>query len=167
MKRIGVLSDTHSYLDPKIFQYFKEVDEIWHAGDLGHIDIADQLKLFKPTKLVYGNIDGHIIRAGLKEVEIFSCEELKVMMIHIAGKFSSYTEELRKLILEEKPGLLVCGHSHLLKVAFDKKNQLLYLNPGACGIVGFHTVRTIVRFSIEGKEIRNMEVIELMPRHKP
>ncbi len=166
MKRIGVLSDTHSFLDPKIFQYFEEVDEIWHAGDIGNIEIADQLAAFKTTRLVYGNIDGYMIRSALNETEIFKVDDVKILMTHIAGSFSYYNSVVRKQILQEKPGILVCGHSHLLKIAFDQKHQLLYINPGACGVTGFHTVRTILRFTITEKEIKNMEVIELMPRHK-
>jgi putative phosphoesterase len=165
MTRIGLLSDTHSYLDPKIFKYFEHCDEIWHAGDIGSIDIIDQLNQFKKTRIVFGNIDGHLIRATVKEAEVFQLENHKILIVHIAGKFESYNAMVREKIAIEKPSILVCGHSHLLKVAFDKKYNLLYINPGACGKNGFHTVRTIVRFVIDGSEIKNLEVIELQPRH--
>lgn len=165
MTRIGLLSDTHSYLDPKIFKYFEHCDEIWHAGDVGSIDIIDQLNQFKKTRIVFGNIDGHVIRSAVKETEIFQLEKHKILMVHIAGKFESYNAGVRERILNEKPSILVCGHSHLLKVAYDKKYKLLYMNPGACGKNGFHEVRTIIRFVIDGSDIKNMEVVELQPRH--
>jgi putative phosphoesterase len=165
MIRIGLLSDTHSYLDPKIFKYFEHVDEIWHAGDIGSIDILDELNQFKKCRFVFGNIDGHVIRSAVRETALFQVEQHKVMMTHIAGKFGTYNSNIRDIIQTEHPGVLVCGHSHLLKVAFDQKYNLLYLNPGACGKNGFHLVRTIVRFVIDESEIKNMEVIELQPRH--
>ena len=165
MTRIGLLSDTHSFLDPKVFNYFENCDEVWHAGDLGTIDIVDQLNHFKKSRIVFGNIDGHVIRATVNETEVFQIEEHKILMTHIAGKFGSYNSNVRDLIVKEKPTILICGHSHLLKVAFDKKYNLLYINPGACGKNGFHTVRTLIRFAIDGKEIKNLEVIELHPRY--
>ena len=165
MTRIGLLSDTHSYLDPKVFTYFEHCDEIWHAGDVGSIEIIDLLSQFKKTRIVFGNIDGHIIRATVKETELFQVEDLKILLIHIAGSFGSYNSIVKPIVHKEKPTVLVCGHSHLLKVAYDNKNKLLYINPGACGKNGFHTVRTIIRFVIDGAEIKNLEVIELMPRN--
>lgn len=165
MTHIGLLSDTHSYLDPKVFTYFEHCDEVWHAGDLGTIDIVDQLNQFKKSRIVFGNIDGHVIRATVNETEVFQVEEHKILMTHIVGKFGSYNSNVRDLLVKGKPSILICGHSHLLKVAFDKKYNLLYINPGACGKNGFHTVRTIIRFAIDGKEIKNLEVIELQPRH--
>lgn len=165
MTRIGLLSDTHSYLDPKIFKYFEHCDEIWHAGDVGSMDIIDQLNQFKKTRIVFGNIDGHVIRSAVKETEIFQLEMHKILMVHIAGKFESYNAGVREKIVNENPSILVCGHSHLLKVAFDKKYNLLYMNPGACGKNGFHEVRTIIRFVIDGSDIKSLEVIELQPRH--
>lgn len=165
MIRIGLLSDTHSYLDPKVFKYFEACDEVWHAGDIGSIEIIDQLAKFKKSRIVFGNIDGHLIRASVEETELFELEDQKILLTHIAGSFGSYNLNTRAFIEKEKPGLLVCGHSHLLKVAYDKRNQLLYLNPGACGKNGFHTVRTIIRFVISGSEIKNLEVIELQPRY--
>ena len=165
MIRIGILSDTHSFLDPKIFTYFEHCDQVWHAGDIGSIEIIDQLNQFKKSKIVFGNIDGHVIRASVNESELFQVEDQKILIVHIAGKFGSYHANIRELIEKEKPTILVCGHSHLLKVAFDQKNKLFYINPGACGRIGFHAVRTIIRFVIDGTEIKNLEVIELLPRH--
>lgn len=137
MIKIGLLSDTHSYLDPKVFNYFESCDEIWHAGDIGSIQIVDQLKEFKKTQIVFGNIDDHKIRTITKEHELFQAEDFKVLLIHIAGKFGSYNPKVRELIKIEKPGIIVCGHSHILKVAFDQLHQVLYINPGACGKSGF------------------------------
>ena len=165
MTRIGLLSDTHSYLDPKIFTYFSHCDEIWHAGDIGSVEIIDQLSQFKKTRMVFGNIDNHVIRSSINETEIFQLDNQKILITHITGKFGSYNSTTKLLIENEMPQILVCGHSHLLKVAFDKKNNLLYLNPGACGRIGFHTVRTIIRFTMDGAEVKDMEVIELQPRH--
>ncbi|MBK8449957.1 MAG: metallophosphoesterase family protein [Saprospiraceae bacterium] len=161
MIKIGLLSDTHSYLDPKVFNYFESCDEIWHAGDIGSIQIVDQLKEFKKTQIVFGNIDDHKIRTITKEHELFQAEDFKVLLIHIAGKFGSYNPKVRELIKIEKPGIIVCGHSHILKVAFDKLHQVLYINPGACGKSGFQKVRTLMRFTIDKAEIKDMEVIEL------
>ncbi len=160
MKKIGLISDTHSFLDPKVFTHFSESDEIWHAGDIGDIKIIDELNSFKPTKLIWGNIDDQLIRRSVPEIQIFEIESHKILMIHIAGKFGSYTPQTRELIAEHKPTVLVCGHSHILKIAFDKKHNLLYLNPGAYGISGFHQIRTMLRFTIDGKEIKNVEIIE-------
>ncbi|MBK6546693.1 MAG: metallophosphoesterase family protein [Saprospiraceae bacterium] len=161
MIKIGLLSDTHSYLDPKVFNYFESCDEIWHAGDIGSIQIVDQLKEFKKTQIVFGNIDDHKIRTITKEHELFQAEDFKVLLIHIAGKFGSYNPKVRELIKIEKPGIIVCGHSHILKVAFDQLHQVLYINPGACGKSGFQKVRTLMRFTIDKAEIKDMEVIEL------
>ena len=160
MIKIGILSDTHSFLDDKIFEYFKTCDEIWHAGDVGALHIVDQLKAFKPCRMVFGNIDNKDIRLSIPEYDIFHIEEVKVMIIHIAGKFGTYSSRVQALLKEHKPQLLVCGHSHILKIAYDSKWQLLYLNPGAFGIHGIHTVRTLLRFNIHGKDINGMEIIE-------
>jgi putative phosphoesterase len=165
MTKIGLLSDTHSFLDPKILSYFETCDEIWHAGDIGSIEVLDTLMQFKKFRIVYGNIDGHVIRSVVNETELFQIEEHKILMTHIAGPFGSYNPEIRSIIRKEKPTILVCGHSHILKVAYDQKNELLYINPGSCGKQGFQTVRTIIRFAIDGKELKNMEVIELQPRN--
>ena len=161
MTRIGLLSDTHSFLDPKIFEHFSECDEIWHAGDIGDETVSKQLSGFKPFKAVYGNIDGNPIRVHYPLKQYFLCEEVKVLITHIAGSPSYYQPEARKMIEEHKPDLLVCGHSHICKVIHDKKHHLLYMNPGAAGKSGFHKVRTVLRFSVTGKKIENLEVIEL------
>lgn len=164
MTRIAILSDTHGYIDDKLFYYLESCDEVWHAGDIGDLDIVDRLKAKIKSRIVYGNIDNHILRVSVPEVLVFNCESVKVLIIHIAGKMGIYSPEVRKLIAEHKPGILVCGHSHILKVGFDKKYQLLYINPGAYGLHGFHCIRTLIRFIIDGKDIKNMEVIEI-PRN--
>ena len=161
MKKIGLLSDTHSYLDPKIFEYFEKCDEIWHAGDIGEASVSDQLSKFKPLKAVSGNIDGQDIRMLHPVDRIFFCEEVKVFMIHIGGYTGNYFPEAGKKIIEHKPDLFICGHSHILKVMRDTKYNLLHINPGAAGKSGFHKIKTIVRFDINSKRIENLEVIEL------
>jgi putative phosphoesterase len=164
LKKIGLLSDTHGYLDPKIFEYFSEVDEIWHAGDIGSIEVTDTLKKFKPLRAVYGNIDDHIIRSEFPEFNRFTCENVEVLITHIGGKPEKYSkpafEELQKAI----PKLFICGHSHILLVKMDKRFNMLWMNPGACGFKGFHSVKTIVRFEIDGDKIQNLEAIELGKR---
>lgn len=159
--RIGLLSDTHGFLDQEVFTYFKECDEIWHAGDFGNITLVDALAAFKPLKGVYGNIDGTEIRATYPEVAAFYCEELKVVMTHIGGYPGRYAPRVRPLLAKETPGLFISGHSHILKVIYDKKLGLLHINPGAAGREGFHKVRTITRFSVSGARIHDLEVIEL------
>ena len=161
MIRIGLLSDTHSYLDPKVFDYFRACDEIWHAGDIGDIVVSDTLSKFKTLRAVSGNIDGQEIRQ-IHPVELnFSCEEITVLIIHIGGYPGNYFPEAKKKIISNKPDLFICGHSHILKVMQDKKYNLLHINPGAAGKTGFHKVRTMVRFAVNGKKIENLEVIEL------
>jgi putative phosphoesterase len=164
MTRIGVLSDSHSDFDPKILHYFSDCDEIWHAGDIGNLLIIDKLKAVKKTRAVYGNIDNAKIRSEIPEVQIFEIENCKILITHIAGTFENYNKNVKNLIAENRPDILVCGHSHILKVAYDKTNQLLFINPGACGKSGFHQVRTLIRFNIDGSAIQDMEVIELLPR---
>lgn len=159
--KIGLLSDTHSYLDPKIFSYFGKCDEIWHAGDIGDLSLSDQLSKFKPLKAVSGNIDGQDIRALHSPDQVFYCEEVKILITHIGGYPGNYFPEARNKIIEHKPDLFICGHSHILKVMRDSKNNLLHINPGAAGKSGFHKIKTIVRFDINGKRIENLEVIEL------
>ena len=161
MKKIGLLSDTHSYLDPKVFEYFNLCDEIWHAGDIGDEAIADQLKKFKPLIAVSGNIDGTPIRSSYPVDQIFLCEKIKVFITHIGGYPGNYFPEIRKKIIQHQPGLFICGHSHILKVMRDKEFTLLHINPGAEGKTGFHKMRTIVRFEITEHRIENLEVIEL------
>lgn len=161
MTKIGLISDTHNFLDEAVFKHFKEVDEIWHAGDFGTIIIAEQLRAFKPLKGVYGNIDGYDIRSEYPEQLLFKCEEVKVFMKHIGGYPNRYAPGVKNIILKEQPNLFISGHSHILKVMYDEKLHCLHMNPGAAGIQGWHKVRTLIRFVIEGSEIKNCEVIEL------
>lgn len=162
--KIGILSDTHGFLDDKVFKHFATCDEIWHAGDIGNESVLNQLKSFKPLRAVYGNIDDRNIRASVSEVEVFQIFEKKIAMIHIAGKLGTYTSQARDLILKHRPDVLVCGHSHILKIAFDEKYKLLYMNPGAVGLSGFHQVRTMIRIEINSNFLGNAEVIELSNR---
>lgn len=164
MVKIGLLSDTHSFLDEKIFDYFTEVDEIWHAGDIGDPQVIKQLADFKPVRAVYGNIDEPALRHQYPENAIFTMEGLKVFMTHIGGYPGRYNARVRKLIDEHQPKLYICGHSHILKVMPDPKRALLHINPGACGQHGFHQVRTIVRFTINDGKIEELQVIELGQR---
>jgi putative phosphoesterase len=166
MTKIGLLSDTHGYIDPKVYKYFEHVDEIWHAGDIGDIQVTDTLAEFKPVKAVYGNIDNHIIRSQFKEIEIFTINGVKIVMIHIGGYPNRYVPGVRALLEKEKPDLFICGHSHILKVIYDKKLELLHLNPGAAGFQGFHKVKTLIRFELNNGKIENLEIIELGPRNK-
>ncbi len=164
MTRIGLLSDTHGYLDPKIFDYFAEVDEIWHAGDVGSLDVIDELKAFKPLRGVYGNIDGAEIRAELPEFQQFECDGVSVLITHIGGKPGKYQRKAYEKIEEVHPRLFVCGHSHILLVKMDPRYDMLWMNPGACGYKGFHQVKTILRFSLSEGRIHDLEVIELGKR---
>lgn len=162
--RIGLISDTHSYIDEKTLGYLREVDEIWHAGDIGNQEVIDALEKVAPVKAVYGNIDGGKLRY-YPEVLTFEAGGMKVMMIHIAGPIGKYNPKLRALLISEKPQLLVCGHSHILKVQKDPVfENLLYINPGAAGIHGFHKMRTIIRMEILAGKITKMEVVELGKR---
>ncbi|MDA9066977.1 metallophosphatase family protein [Flavobacteriales bacterium] len=165
--KIGVISDTHGYLDEQVFKYFKDCDEIWHAGDIGDLQVTDRLKEFKRLKCVFGNIDGTEARKEFKETIRFTCQGLVVMITHIGGKQYVYTPAIREDLKRNPPDIFVCGHSHILKVGYDKRFGFLYLNPGAAGIHGFHKVRTLLRFDIINKTPRNMEVIELGERAKP
>lgn len=161
MIRIGLLSDTHGYLDEAIFKHFELCDEIWHAGDFGDIAVADTLAAFRPLRGVYGNIDGKDVRAVFPEHLRFNCEEVDVWMTHIGGYPNRYSPQVRKDIQLNPPQLFICGHSHILKVMYDQKLQCLHLNPGAAGKQGWHKVRTLLRFSINDNRIENLEVIEL------
>lgn len=161
MKRICLLSDTHSFLDPKIKKYASSCDEIWHAGDIGVISVADELNKMKPLKAVYGNIDGHIARRAFPKTLIFNCEEMKILITHIGGYPGRYSKDVKAELEKERPDIFICGHSHILKVIYDNKLNLLHLNPGACGNHGFHKVKTLLRFTIDGKKIQDMEVVEL------
>jgi putative phosphoesterase len=165
--KIGLLSDTHSFLDNKVFDYFKEVDEIWHAGDIGDAEVINQLEKYKTVRAVYGNIDDKNIQSRYPEDNWFDCEGIIVWMTHIAGAPPNYNPRIKKVLQEKIPGLLICGHSHILKVVKDKTYQnMVYINPGAAGNHGFHHMKTILRFEILNKEIKNMEVIELGKRGK-
>lgn len=161
MKRIGLLSDTHNYLDDAIFRHFEQCDEIWHAGDFGTAEIADKLNAFKPLRGVYGNIDGYDIRSVYPEKLRFTCEEVKVLMIHIGGYPGKYTPLAKAALLEDPAQLFISGHSHILKIQYDPKMSCLHINPGAAGRQGWHKVSTLVRFIIDGNDIRDAEVIEL------
>jgi uncharacterized protein len=164
MRRIGLLSDTHGYLDNRILDFLGECDEIWHAGDIGNIETAQQLSAFKPFRAVYGNIDGTDLRQDYPVRLRFLCENVDVLMVHIGGCPGHYFAGIRKEFISTPPKLFISGHSHILKVIYDKKYQLLHINPGAAGITGFHQVRTLIRFSIDKENIRDLEVIELGQR---
>ena len=161
MTRIGLISDTHSYLDEAVFSHFSNCDEIWHGGDFGDISVIEKLAAFKPLKGVYGNIDSHEIRTQFPEQLVFNCEEVKVMMRHIGGYPPRYNPETKKELNIHQPQLFICGHSHILKVMYDEKLQCLHMNPGAAGKHGWHKVSTLIRFVIDGKDMRDCEVIEL------
>ena len=161
MIRIGLISDTHGFLDETVFKHFENCNEIWHAGDFGTIEIAKRLKEKKRLKAVFGNIDGQEIRSQFSEQLVFMCEEVKIMIRHIGGSPPKYNPETKKELLIHKPQLFICGHSHILKIMYDDKLQCLYMNPGAAGKQGWQKVRTVVRFVIDGKEIKKCEVIEL------
>ena len=160
MKRIGLLSDTHGWLNPAVFDFFKDCDEIWHAGDIGGADVANALSAFKPLRAVYGNIDDYKVRDMFDWINIFAVENVVVMMTHIGGYPNHYEPGIEQLIIEEKPDIFISGHSHILKVMRDKYYNLLHINPGAAGNTGFHKVMTMVRFQIDGREIKNMELYE-------
>jgi putative phosphoesterase len=164
MTKIGLISDTHNYLDSAVFRHFAGCDEIWHAGDFGTAAIADELKAFKPLRGVYGNIDGYDIRSVYPEQLVFTCEAVKVLMIHIGGHPAKYAPGVKDKIRTEKPQLFISGHSHILKVQYDAQLQCLHMNPGAAGKQGWHKVRTLLRFAIDGNDIKNCEVIELGTR---
>lgn len=161
MKQILLLSDTHGHIDDRIVAYAQEVDEIWHAGDFGNLAVIESLQQIKPLRGVYGNIDGTEIRKIVPEVARFYCEEVEVLMIHIGGYPKKYTPLVKKEIASRTPQLFISGHSHILKAMYDSENSLLHLNPGAAGKQGWHQMRTMMRFTIEGEEIRNLEIIEL------
>ena len=164
MKRIGLMSDTHGFLDEKVLKYFEACDEIWHAGDIGTIEVADKVEAFKPFRAVYGNIDGADIRRCYPLDLRFDCEGLDVLITHIGGYPNRYRKRVREMMLENPPKLFISGHSHILKVMPDSKFDLLHINPGACGNHGFHQIKTIVRFSVDAGEVFDLEVIELGKR---
>lgn len=171
MTRVGLISDTHSFLDDAVFEHFKNCDEIWHAGDFGSVELINQLRKNwsdrdGQTKLkgVYGNIDSPEIRNIFPEQLVFMCEEVKVMMRHIGGYPPRYNPETKKELLLQQPQIFISGHSHILKVMYDEKLQCLHMNPGAAGRQGWHKMRTLLRFVINGKDIRDCELIELGSR---
>lgn len=164
MTRIGLISDTHGYLDETVFKHFEQCDEVWHAGDFGGEEVAARLKEQKVLKGVYGNIDGQDIRTVYPQQLVFMCEEVKVMIRHIGGYPPKYNPETKKELLIYQPQLFISGHSHILKVMYDDQLNCLHMNPGAAGKQGWHKVRTIIRFVIDGKDMKNCEVIELGPR---
>ncbi|MDQ6813566.1 MAG: metallophosphatase family protein [Bacteroidota bacterium] len=161
MKRIGLISDTHHYLDNAVFHHLDKCDEIWHAGDFGSAAVADALQKLRPLRGVYGNIDGQDIRSKFAEVLDFTIEDVKVLMIHIGGYPGKYSPLAKKEILSKQPKIFIAGHSHILKIMYDEKFQCLHINPGAAGNQGWHKVRTLVRFIIDGGNIRDCEVVEL------
>ncbi|MDF4221562.1 metallophosphoesterase family protein [Maribacter sp. M208] len=164
MTKILLLSDTHSHIDDAILKHVKWADEVWHAGDIGSLKVTDAIAKLKPLKGVYGNIDDHIIQKEFPENNRFFCEGVDVLITHIGGYPPKYNIRTRNIIKENPPKLFICGHSHILKVMMDKKLGVLHMNPGACGKHGFHQVRTMLRFVIEGDNIKDLEVIELGKR---
>jgi len=161
MKKILLLSDTHSHIDEKILHYVDQADEVWHAGDIGNTSVLDQLAAKKPLKAVYGNIDGQEVRLQAPEFLVFTVEDVKVLMIHIGGSPGRYVPRAKTLIAEHHPNVVICGHSHILKVMQDQKRKHLHLNPGAAGISGFHKIRTMLRFTLVAGKIEQLEVIEI------
>ncbi len=165
--KIGVLSDSHGYLHPDAFEFFKGCDEIWHAGDIMDDFILDELRAIAPTvRAVYGNCDDWDIRREINEYEVFTCEKHKVALMHIVGSPGRYQPKALQIIREEKPTIFVAGHSHILKIMYDKYHNLLFINPGAAGLYGIHTRLTMLRFEIEGEEIKNMDIYDI-PKQTP
>ena len=160
MKKILLISDTHGYIDEKIVQYANNVDEIWHAGDVGDISVSDKLKKIKPLRGVYGNIDDQKIRAEFPLHNRFICEKVNVWITHIGGYPKKYNPKILEELKSNPPDLFICGHSHILKVMNDKELDLLHMNPGAIGKHGLHRVRTMIQFEINGEKIENLSVIE-------
>ncbi|HRZ32638.1 MAG TPA: metallophosphoesterase family protein [Flavobacterium sp.] len=161
MKKILLLSDTHSFLDEKILKYVRLVDEVWHAGDIGNLTVTDEIKKLKPLRAVFGNIDDDKARMEFPLNNRFWCEEVDVLITHIGGYPGKYNQAIRSELQSNPPKLFICGHSHILKVQFDKSLNLLHMNPGAAGISGFHQVRTMLRFVIDGAKIKDLEIIEM------
>ena len=164
MTRIGLLSDTHGLLDARVLEHFEKVDEIWHAGDIGSTEVLQRLRAYKPTRAVYGNMDSGDVRYSLSEFYRFRVEDVNVLMTHIGGYPGKYNPWLLPMFKKETPQLFVCGHSHILKVQYDSQWQMLTMNPGAAGKQGWQTVQTLLRFVIDGSEIKDLEVIELEKR---
>lgn len=161
MVKIGLLSDTHGSLHPRVFDFFKDCDEIWHAGDVGSLQVIRQLENFKKLRGVYGNIDGNDIRTELPKFQVFNIEYVKVLITHIAGYPGKFNKTVLSEIKKHAPDIVVAGHSHILKVMYDNRNKLLFINPGAAGNHGFHHKITWLRFQIDGKEFKEMEIMEI------
>lgn len=161
MTKILLLSDTHGHIDDTIMKYVGQADEVWHAGDIGDLRVADAIKAEKPLRAVYGNIDGNEARLEFPLNNRFMCEGVDVWITHIGGYPGKYSPAIRQDLMLNPPKLFICGHSHILKVQFDQKLGLLHMNPGAAGVSGFHQVRTMLRFTIEGEKIDNLEVVEI------
>ena len=161
MTRIGLLTDTHAFWDDKYLKYFENCDEIWHAGDIGSVEVARKLSAFRPFRAVYGNIDGQDIRRLYPQTNRFTVDGAEVLIKHIGGYPGNYDPSIRGSLLVKPPQLFISGHSHILKVKYDKTLDMLHINPGAAGISGFHKVRTLVRFCIDNGEFKDLEVIEL------
>lgn len=164
MPRIGLISDTHGWLDEAVFRYFASCDEVWHAGDIGDAAVLDQLEKFKPTRAVFGNIDGSDIRKRCPEHLRWNCGGMDVWMTHIGGRPGNYAKPVTPELRSNPPGLFVCGHSHICLVQMDKKIPMIYMNSGAAGRQGFHHIRTLLRFTLENGKIQDLEVIELGKR---
>ncbi|MBL4905433.1 MAG: metallophosphoesterase family protein [Flavobacteriaceae bacterium] len=164
MKKILLLSDTHSYIDAQILKFVRQADEVWHAGDIGDLKVTDTLQKLKPLRAVYGNIDDSNARLEFPLDQQFTIENTKVWMTHIGGYPGAYNKRVREALKENSPTIFISGHSHILKVQFDKKLNILHLNPGAAGNHGFHNVRTMLRFVIDGEKIKDLEIIELAKR---
>ena len=164
MKKILLLSDTHSFIDNQILKFVKQADEVWHAGDIGDLSVTDTIKKLKPLRAVFGNIDGTEARSEFPLDAKFSVEDLSVWITHIGGYPNKYYQRIKEEIKINPPKIFISGHSHILKVQFDKKLNLLHLNPGACGNHGFHKIRTMLRFNLEKGEIKDLEIIELATR---
>lgn len=166
MKKILLLSDTHSHIDDTILKYVRQADEVWHAGDIGNLSVTDTIKKEKPLRAVYGNIDSNEARQEFPLNNRFMCEGVDVWITHIGGYPGKYSPAVREALHANPPKLFICGHSHILKVQFDKRLGLLHMNPGAAGVHGFHQVRTMLRFEIEGDKIQSLEAIEIGKRAK-
>ncbi|WP_439130420.1 metallophosphoesterase family protein [Polaribacter sp.] len=164
MKKILLLSDTHSYIDDQILKFVKQADEVWHAGDIGNLKVTDAIKALKPLRAVYGNIDDAVARSEFPLDNKFSIGDVSVWMTHIGGYPNKYNQRIREDITKNPPKIFISGHSHILKVQYDKTLNLLHLNPGAAGKHGFHKVRTMLRLQIIKGEIKNLEIIELAKR---
>ena len=164
MTRIGLISDTHNFLDDAVFKHFDKCDEIWHGGDFGTVEVAKRLADFKPLKGVYGNIDGYDVRSIYPLKQVWNCEDVPIYMTHIGGYPNRYAPGIKLELLASSAKLFICGHSHILKVIYDQKINCLHMNPGAAGRQGWHKVRTLLRFTIDGQDIRDCEVVELGSR---